>query len=226
MNITYYIPDWDDRVDPGFDFVQEHYSTKGVSPYQRDSYAHELFSQPAYDGILVSIATLQGNQTKFKTIQEMGSIHRYLRLSQHSNRVLGDCGAFTYWQQDVPPYKTEEVLDIYQALRLDIGVSIDHLIFTADSAERTRRWQITHENAKAFLHAHRVGGYQFVPCGVAQGWDAESYQRAARELIRMGYEYIAIGGLVRSKTEEILTILSAVQEVVPSGIQIHLFGVI
>ncbi len=41
----------------------------------------------------------------------------------------------------------------------------------------------------------------------------------------MGYRYIAIGGLVRNQTRDIIKVLSAVQEVLPHGMQVHLFGV-
>ncbi len=41
----------------------------------------------------------------------------------------------------------------------------------------------------------------------------------------MGYRYIAIGGLVRNQTPEILRILRAVQPELQPGTQVHLFGV-
>ena len=72
---------------------------------------------------------------------------------------------------------------------------------------------------------HRQGGYTFTPVGVAQGWDPTSYQRAAKALIQMGYRHIAVGGLVRSRTEDVLRTLTAIKEVLPFGIQMHLFGV-
>ena len=41
----------------------------------------------------------------------------------------------------------------------------------------------------------------------------------------MGYRYIALGGLVRSSTKDILQILHKVREVVPPKVSIHLFGI-
>ncbi len=41
----------------------------------------------------------------------------------------------------------------------------------------------------------------------------------------MGYSYIALGGLVRSTTNEILAIVDKVRAVVPESVQVHLFGV-
>src|SRR5205807_9276665 len=72
---------------------------------------------------------------------------------------------------------------------------------------------------------HRSGHYTFTPIGVAQGWDPASYRRAVQALTKMGYTYIAIGGLVRSLTVDILKILSAAKSALPPRMQVHLFGV-
>jgi len=139
--------------------------------------------------------------------------------------VLGDCGAFTYWREAVPPYRTEDVLASYQQLGFDLGVSIDHLIFAELVAEQQRRWEITMANAEEFLRLHRTQGYRFTPVGVAQGWDPRSYRRAVEGLVQMGYRHIALGGLVRTPTTAVLKILHGLVDVFPPGLQVHLFGV-
>lgn len=225
MTICYFVPDWDDRVDPDFDFLSDTHRP-GRNPYRDDRYAHEIYDTAPYDGILLSRATLDGNAAKRDAILQAGSAHRYLRLpidGQH--KVLGDCGAFSYWQQDEPPYRTDDVLAYYQDLGFDLGVSVDHLIFAEVDAERERRWNITIANAEEFLAHHRRGGYTFTPVGVAQGWDPASYQRAARALVKMGYTHIAVGGLVRSRTIDVLKTLAAIKEELPTGMRMHLFGV-
>jgi hypothetical protein len=225
MTIRYFVPDWDDRVDPDYDFLRDIHRPER-NPYRDDRYAHEIYDSAPYDGILLSRATLDGNKAKRGVIIQAGSAHRYLRLpidGQH--QVLGDCGAFSYWQQDEPPYHTDDVLAYYQDLGFDLGVSVDHLIFAEVDAERERRWNITIANAEEFLAHHRSGGYTFDPVGVAQGWDPASYRRAARALVKMGYSHIAIGGLVRSQTSAVLQVLAAVKEELPAGMQVHLFGV-
>ncbi len=227
MTLRYYIPDWDDRVDPGFNFLTDEH-TPDRNPYRDDRYAHELYSVPPYDGVLLSRAVIDGNQRKHSEIEDAGSVHRYLRLPHDSNHdVLGDCGAFTYWQEHDPPYQTDAMLDYYQSLGFDLGVSIDHLIFAELESEKERRWNITVENAEQFLIQHTLGGYEkaFRPIGVAQGWDPPSYRRGAEALMKMGYTYIAIGGLVRSPTEEVIRVLMAVQEVLRPHTEVHLFGV-
>src|SRR5436853_3394083 len=52
--VKFFLPDWDDRVDPGFDFLTDRPSLKR-DPYRDDLYAHELLpGARLYDGILVS----------------------------------------------------------------------------------------------------------------------------------------------------------------------------
>lgn len=223
MALRYFIPDWDDRVDPGYDFQTDTH-TPGRNPYRDDRYAHEIYATPPYDGVLLSRAVIDASPAKQTAILQAGSVHRYLRLPE-ACPVLGDCGAFSYWQADVPPYTTAEILEYYQQLGFAIGVSIDHLIFAELAAEQERRWQITIDNAEAFLKLHRSGGYRFEPVGVIQGWSAASYQRAARALMHMGYTHIAVGGLVRSPTPEIVRVLTAVREELRPHTQVHLFGV-
>ncbi|OGR24296.1 MAG: hypothetical protein A2139_04930 [Desulfobacca sp. RBG_16_60_12] len=225
MALRYFIPDWDDRVDPGFDFITDEHTPHRV-PYRDDVYAHEIFQPAPYDGVLLSRAVLDGNPAKRDAIREAGSVHRYLRLPiDGAHEVLGDCGAFTYWQQDTPPYDTGELLDFYQELGFDLGVSIDHLIFTEVEEEKERRWDITIENARHFIRLHRRGRYELTPIGVAQGWDPPSYRRAAHALVKMGYEYVAVGGLARSRTPDVVRVLESVQEELKPGTRVHLFGV-
>lgn len=227
MPLTYFIPDWDDRVDPEYQFLTDT-PTPGRHPYRDDRYAHELYVPPPYDGVLLSRAVVDDNKPKRAAILEAGSVHTYLRLpvdGQH--KVLGDCGAFSYWKEAEPPYKSADMLEYYQTLGFDYGVSIDHLIFAELEAEKERRWNITVENAREFLELYRHGNdrFTFTPIGVAQGWDPASYQRAATALMDMGYDYIAIGGLVRSTNNEIISILKAVQPELRPGTRVHLFGV-
>ncbi len=225
MALTYYIPDWDDRVDPFYDFVADQH-TPGRNPYRDDRYAHELYEEPPYDGVLLSRAVIDQSSVKYEGIRAAGNVHRYLRLpADGRHTVLGDCGAFSYWREHVPPYETAEMLEYYQELGFNYGVSIDHLIFAELEDEKERRWNITVENAREFLEQHRRGRYTFTPIGVAQGWDPASYRRAARALMKMGYRYIAVGGLVRSQNSQILRVLEAIQEELRPGTQVHLFGV-
>ncbi|NJK81440.1 MAG: queuine/other tRNA-ribosyltransferase [Chloroflexaceae bacterium] len=226
MAIHYFIPDWDDRVDPNYDFERDLHTAER-NPYRDDQYAHELYDGAPYDGILLSRAVVDASITKRALMRELGSVHRYLRLPHDRNHlVMGDCGAFSYWKQAEPPYQSAEMLEYYQQHGFDIGVSIDHLIFSGfDLSDKQRRWHITMHNAEAFLRLHQQGRYTFIPMGVAQGWNPETYQQAVRRLIQMGYNSIALGGLVRSSNHEILQILHAIQAEITPSLRVHLFGV-
>jgi len=65
----------------------------------------------------------------------------------------------------------------------------------------------------------------FEPIGVAQGWSPLSYARSVGKLQRMGYDYIALGGMVPLKTRDILDCLKAIDCVRLPGTRLHLLGV-
>lgn len=244
--ILYFLPNWEDKVDPTFDFqADESAPGRDVS---RDVYAHEIFKTPPYDGILLSRAIVEKSRSRFEELLKLRA-HRYLRLPK-GLRVMGDCGAFSYVNDEHPRYEISEVLDYYDAIGVDYGASVDHLVVdtirktvTVDGAqlkqkiqmppkERERRQQITLENAAKFIRLHRKRGYKFIPIGVAQGWSPESYASAVRELLKMGYVYIGIGGLARSKAHKIVEVLKAVNRIAAKykkksreEVRFHLFGV-
>jgi queuine/archaeosine tRNA-ribosyltransferase len=86
------------------------------------------------------------------------------------------------------------------------------------------RYQLTIDNAREFISEHRKCQLHWRPIGAVQGWDPNSYAAAAEKYVKMGYDYIALGGLVRSKTHEILKIVEEVSKVVPRSVDVHLFG--
>lgn len=223
--VKYFIPEWDDRVDPKYDFINDS-SLKGRDTYSDDVYAHEIYDSPNYDGILVSKVKVEENKKKRLYIEQLG-IHDFLRFPRNKP-VMGDCGAFGYINECEPPYNTEEILNYYDSLGFNFGVSIDHLIvgdYASDPEERKRRYIITQKNAHDFITRYKEGNYSFIPYGVAQGWDAESYRKAVGYLIEMGYDYICLGGLARTPTKQIIEVMKAIAPIVPDYLKIHLFGV-
>lgn len=240
LGMQYYIPEWDDRVDPNFDFLTDTQEKK--DPYLRDRYAHELYDMPNYDGILVSKIVIDASAKKRQQIEAAGGIHQFLRFEKahdfsrngktsHFNLlwqpVMGDCGAFGYIKEDLPPYNTDEILEYYEQFGFTYGVSIDHLIVGpfAKAGIREQRYDLTLKNAEDFISKHQARGYRFTPIGVAQGWNPERYAEAVKDLIRMGYKYIALGGLARAKDEEILEVLKVVRPHLIPDVRMHLFGV-
>jgi hypothetical protein len=220
--VRYFLPDWDDRVDPNFDFEFD-LQTPDRDPWRDDIYAHEYFGdEQCYDGILVSRSALKEG-AKQATVERIG-LRGYLRLPRRYE-LMGDCGAFGYVAEPEPIYETAEVLEFYERVGVTYGVSVDHIIFPAFPDQRDYRYNLTVNNALEFLRLHRKGEYSFTPVGAAQGWDVASYAAAARRLAEAGYDMLAVGGLVRSRTQEILAIARGVTDAVGPSVRIHLLGV-
>lgn len=236
--MKYFIPDWDDRVDPCYDFDNDRFGIfRGGRP--DDIYVHELFngSRP-FDGILVSRAILDSVRSRLRQAHVEG-IHNFLRV-ESGFPVMGDCGAWSYVNEEKPLYTPGEVAADYEELGFDYGVSVDHLAVKSikcpgedggvvrrelSPEEIERRCDLSLFNAAEFYLTWKRKGYSFHPIGAVQGWDVASYQRYARLVAGIGYDYIGIGGIARRNTRMVLRIAEAVRKTVPKHVRIHLFGI-
>jgi hypothetical protein len=245
----YFFPDWDDYVrEP---FVHEA-DEADVAPQER-LYAHEIFGagNTPYDGMLVSLAqSYIGKGTLSRLDPETadrGDLRKQMKIPDNL-LLFGDCGAFSYASQEKPPFTPELAARLYHRLGFDAGASVDHIPLTEivvenekgdlvrrslSEAERRQRMRLTAQNAELFLAARRRHRYRFVPFGVIQGLDAKSYVRYVHEYIDMGYQHIALGGLVPKADSEILSICCAVREAIQSrtrtekeNVWLHLFGIL
>src|SRR5690606_20461326 len=88
--LAYFIPEWDDLVDPDFDFAADRHSG-GSADWSNEAYAHQLFPSPNYDGILVSKVVAEKSRRKKERVNTLG-VHRFLRVPENFP-VMGDCGA-------------------------------------------------------------------------------------------------------------------------------------
>jgi hypothetical protein len=217
-SMKYFMPDWDDTVDAEYDFIGE------ISQSGSQVYAHQIYERPNYDGLLISRPSVEKRGLKRATLY-WHKVHKFLCVPPNFP-VMGDCGAFSYIAQPEPPYQTDEMLTYYTDLGFDLGVSIDHLWFGADTKQdQQHRYDLTIHNAEAFLKEHRKRELTWTPIGAIQGWDAPTYTNAAIQLAQMGYDYIGIGGLVRSKTKDIISTVKSIRDAVPSHVRLHVFGV-
>jgi hypothetical protein len=243
--MRFYFPDSQDQIDPSFDFITEERSIYRVR--QRDDhYAHEALRTPPFDGLLVSKAIVDGlpGATGKYTVAQRQRVYRvgvrnFFRLDEKMGPridTLGDCGAFTYVRDDIPPYTPDEVIDFYDGCGFDLGISIDHVILGYDPAadddsrhpkleDWQRRQEITLQLAGEFRARARARKARFTPVGVAQGWSPASYVTAVQALQRIGYTRIALGGMVPLRTQEILACLRAINAVRRSRTQLHLLGI-
>ncbi len=241
--MKYFLPDSQDLVDPSFDFTTERRGVGRVRD-RDDQYAHEVFADRAYDGVLVSKAIVDGTggagQARYTQLQRARlareGVRRSFRAEEHRwGRLsfMGDCGAFSYIKQAAPPYTVDEVIEFYARGGFDLGISVDHII-----PEYRPEWELggvpvairdrqalTLALAAGFHRTVTRGGLRFVPVGVAQGWSPQSYAYAVDALQKIGFRYIALGGVVAMKTADILRCLEAIQALRRVDTRIHLLGV-
>lgn len=242
--MKFYLPNFEDLVDPEYDFHTDQPSPNRHDRWLHDRMAHDFFSKPIFDGMLVSKASVSPISEKY--IRNAGGIRNYTRLDP-AIPIMGDCGAFTYLLSEKPIYTVQQTSDYYQELGFDFGVSLDHLSFvTIDMLEsalkqgkikekwwngktneqiQEERFELTLRNAREFLHLHEQQKPTFHPIGIAQGSNPERYYEAVDQLVKMGYDYIALGGLIRSSDSAITAILERLQPLIKPGIKLHIFGV-
>lgn len=229
-----------DQIDPGYDFERDRF-TLGRKPYWSDVYSHEFFERPPYDGVLVSRGIVGDHRVKGKysdahamRFRRVGA-RAFLRMDTpalKSMPIYGDCGAFTYVQEKVPPYSAEEMAAFYADGGFTHGCSVDHIIFafrpqatglTGAEGDERERFDITLANAEAFLKATRsIAG--FTPMGAVQGWSPESMAGAAHSLEKMGYRYLAIGGMVPLASPDIHLALKAIRRRLKPATRLHILG--
>lgn len=237
--------DTQDYVDPGYDFLNDR-SSPGRERYWTDAYAHELIRPVPYDGLLVSMSAVRqasgvaASKVRYSTREEQRLLRdgarKFLRFDGPRFKdamLMGDCGAFAYVTHPVPAYTPEEVVEFYTDAGFTHGISPDHIIFDCDLSNppdsavpevTQQRYDITLTNAEVFLGMARSEGMPFEPLGAVQGWSPDSMAEAARRLERMGYRYLAIGGLVPLKVDAIKVVLLAIRDKINPSTKIHLLG--
>ncbi|MDF0541198.1 tRNA-guanine transglycosylase DpdA [Sphingobium sp. H39-3-25] len=230
-----------DYVDPAFDFIGDR-SPAERQPYWDDAYPHEILGYAPYDGVLVSRGIVGDHRVKGKYTASQArrfglvGVRKFLRLDKpefaHLD-IFGDCGAFTYVQEERPPYSPLEMAEFYDECGFTHGCSVDHIIFDFDptltgmaggSDDARARFEITLENADGFRREAVGMGALFKPLGVIQGWSPGSMAEAARRLVTMGYDYLAVGGMVPLKSPEIKHCLEAIRDAVPASTRLHILG--
>lgn len=242
--MKFFFPDSHDLVDPSFDFYTEKRTYAG-SRQQAQLYAHEVLDEPPYDGMLLSkamvdpLSTAKSVRYSFAQVQRLKRLgaREFLRLDRPGLKrrleTMGDCGGFSYASEPEPPFSTKTVIEFYLDCRFDFGISLDHVILgykqdlaAKDAPEDWRkRFEITMNKASEFLEEQRRLKLPFTPLGAAQGWSPASYAEAVVRLQKMGYDYIALGGMVPLKTPELMACLAAVCEVRRPKTKLHLLGI-
>jgi hypothetical protein len=230
-----------DVVDPNYDFEKDLFG-KNREPYWSDVFPHEIMDEPPYDGLLVSRGIVgdhlvsgiysMSQAMRFKNVGARKFL-RYDKPQFKNNPIFGDCGAFSYHKMDEPPYEALDTVEFYSDGGFTHGCSIDHIIFEFDdklkgmeggSENALKRYNITLDLAKSFFDESKQLGNGFTAIGVVQGWSPGSMANAAKKLVSMGYEYIAMGGMVPLSAPAIKLALQSVRKVIPKKVKIHILG--
>lgn len=243
-SVSYFLPDWDDLLDEHFNFESEEFS--GASRKERDDKHCCVLMQPKRmcDGVLVSLAQHMTSKGPLRRI--MGTEANSLAPVNLRNQfglgerqaLFGDCGAFSYVNDDDPAISVEQAIALYQLHGFDFGASVDHIPVSSlvhgdirrelTRAERLIRVRITKKNAEQFIELAKKRNVGFTPVGTIQGLDAAGYAKAARLYHQLGYRHIAIGGLVPLSDAAVVEIVVKVMAIVATlkpRPWVHLFGV-
>jgi len=207
--MKYFIPEWDDRVDPKYNFITDEHSKEHIeNPIKNDVYTWSIFGieNVPIDGVLVSRVTIMGNKKKYELALAEG-IHKILRLPQNFE-IMGDCGAFGYVEEKVPPYDPLETLRYYRDLGFNYGVPVDHLVVPQFEKDKDFRMKLTYENGiKSYYEWLRNFKKDFQLIVAVQGWDINDYLKMYDDYLKHGIRHFGFGGLVRSPTSFILDLL-------------------
>jgi hypothetical protein len=243
-DVTYFLPDWDDLLDEHFDFDADEFS--GASRHDRNDKHCCVLMKPKRmcDGVVVSLAqhvTSKGPLRRIMGTEANSLAPRNLRdlfgLGQDQS-LFGDCGAFSYVNEDQPAISVEQAVALYELHGFDFGASVDHIpvvnIVREGSrieltrAERLARVRTTKKNAGRFIELAKKRNVGFTPVGTIQGLNPASYAETARLYHELGYRHLAIGGLVPlqdTAVEEIVEEVMSVITALKPRPWVHLFGI-
>lgn len=243
-SVTYFLPDWDDLLDADFNFQTDQFS--GTARENRDDKHCCVLMQPKRmcDGVLVSLAQHITSKGPLRRMlgTDSGSLAPPQLRSQfglgQDQFLFGDCGAFSYVNEEQPAISVEQAVSLYDLHGFDFGASVDHIpvgqVEGADGKvnltedQRRARVDLTRRNAERFLTLSKQRHVSFTPVGTIQALDAVGYAESVRYYHGIGYRHLAIGGLVPLKDaviEEIVVKVMAVSRELQPRPWIHLFGV-
>ncbi len=141
--MRFYVPEWEDHVDAEYDFENDEHSA--IHRRERNlAYIWDIFNQDPertpIDGVLISREQIEDSPSRAKRLREYGVYDApndgtTLKMPPWLP-TISDCGAWGYKALPFPPYGNEEMLDFYEQLNVDVGVTIDHLVLGSGHASR------------------------------------------------------------------------------------------
>jgi hypothetical protein len=225
---AYFLPDWDDFIDVDFDFVRDSFSNT-IRSEREEKHCSELVQPKRLaDGILVSLAQSFGAKGLLRSLQANShdslapkAVKKHFGLAD-DQWAFGDCGAFSYVNEDEPTISVEQAVATYELYGFDLGASVDHIPIpeivkdgkrrVLTEAERAARVKLTKANAAAFMAEWRRRECRFHPVGIVQALSPKGYANTIGEYVEMGYRRIALGGLVPKSDADIHKIVQVVSD--------------
>jgi len=131
-----------------------------------------------------SCPVIGGNPCPHDSDLSRCSIGRYLKKS---TTLICDSGVFQKQGCGFTSYK--ELFRIYEALGAEYGVIMDS----------PKEKDVTLETAQEAMDEYRASGWNFNIIGVAQGRTLDDYIQCYAKLKSMGYDHIAVGGMLHRK---------------------------
>lgn len=141
--MRFYVPEWEDHVDASYDFINDEHSA--LSRDDRDlAYIWDIFDRDPertpIDGVLISREQIEESVNRLQRLREHGIYDApndgTTLAAPDWLPTISDCGAWGYKSKPFPPYGNGEMLDFYEDLNVDIGVTIDHLVLGSGHATR------------------------------------------------------------------------------------------
>jgi hypothetical protein len=135
--MKFYVPEWDDHVDAGYDFTHDEHSFLDKQK-RKMVYIWDIFDKPTtpIDGVLISREQVEDTPTKFDRLTTHG-VYDDPELSVPDwMPSISDCGAWGYKSLPFPPYENEGMLQFYETLDVSVGVTIDHLVLGSGHSTR------------------------------------------------------------------------------------------
>jgi len=244
-----------ERVDKGYDYDREVSQFDNLRERVANKICgYNFHTGTLADGILVSRSLLESSTNltnedgrwKVKTYsKDHWNILDYARTKGLDYTSFADPGTFSHANKFKLPdylYETDKMIDYYQDLQYDLAGSVDWPIIEKvrvqkdtgkfeyvelDDKTKEMRRALTIELATDFKKCCDRRDLDFVPFGTIQGYSIESYRTSLREILRLGYKYIAIGGLPSYSEKQVVELLPTITaEIKRAGYRpgIHLYG--
>lgn len=149
-------------------------------------------------------------------------VYAVKEIPPENPKMIWDCGAWSYRLQDEPTYSPEECLNLYRkfAYPQNILIAPDHMIIPGCNSKSRRKINLI--NADEFLF--RIDPW-YKPMATIHGESIEERIEVAHQLHKMGYQYLALGGMAAQASRRVLMIeiAKSIRKELPD-VYLHVLG--